>query len=128
MGRVKLLSPVLLAGVLVLALMCTSCFSSTGSSSGTTTTVIMPSPSVVKVVATTSGSQSAYYAVLDIKVKNSGAEGTILVQANVTQNGSTGTNEMPVYLKQNETHELRMTFPLVWEGGAFTTDVKAIIP
>jgi hypothetical protein len=79
-------------------------------------------------VATTTGTQSAYYATLDIKVKNNGAEGVILVQAQVTQGGRTGSNEMPVFLKQNETHELKLTFPLVWEGGEFTSTVKTLVP
>jgi len=79
-------------------------------------------------VATTSGTQSAYYATLDIQVKNEGAEGTVLVQASITQDEKTTSNEMPVYLAQNETHELKLTFPLEWEGGEFTSTVDAIVP
>ena len=89
---------------------------------------VKPQPQVEKVIATTSGTQSAYYATLDIKVKNTGAEGTILVKAAITQNGKSSSNEMPVFLKQNETHELKMTFPLVWQGGEFTSNVTAVIP
>jgi hypothetical protein len=35
---------------------------------------------------------------------------------------------MPVYLKQGETHELKLTFPLVWQGGDFTPNVQTVIP
>ena len=105
------------------------CSSGGGSSSeSTTATVVKPQPQVESVVTTTSGTQSAYYATLDIKVKNNGAEGTILVQASVTQNGKTNQNEMPVFLKEGEEHELKLTFPLVWEGGNFTCAVLAIVP
>jgi FlaG/FlaF family flagellin (archaellin) len=118
--------------VIVAALMLTTagCFGSTaaGSSSETTPTVVQPQPRVENVTATTSGTQSAYYATLDIKVKNDGAEGTILVQASITQKGKTSQNEMPVFLKHGESHELKLTFPLVWQGGDFTSDVKTIVP
>lgn len=90
--------------------------------------VLRPQPLVENVVATTSGTEKAYYVTLEIKVKNTGAEGTILVQAEVTQNGVTATNEMPVFLKQNQSHQIKMTFPLVWQGGAFTSNVKTFVP
>ena len=104
----------------------------TGQSQTTASSVsaqaVKPQPTVVNVVATTSGTETAYYATLDITVKNKGAEGTILVQATVTQNGKSSQNQMPVFLKQNETHELKLTYPLVWMGGDFTSDVKTIVP
>jgi hypothetical protein len=130
MGRVKILGPVILVLALLLALSSTSCFSNNNKGSTVTTAVevVKPLPEVESVVATTTGTQSAYYATLDIKVKNNGAEGVILVQAQVTQGGRTGSNEMPVFLKQNETHELKLTFPLVWEGGEFTSTVKTLVP
>jgi len=107
----------------------TGCFSNSSSTTNTTaTTAVKPTPAVVSVTATTSGTETAYYATLDIKVKNTGAEGTILVKASVTQDDETNTNTMPVYLSQNETHALKMTFPLVWEGGDFTSDVETEVP
>lgn len=130
MGRVKLFGPVILVMALLMALFSAGCFSN-NSPKGTATTavdVVKPLPEVQSVVATTSGTQSSYFATLDIKVKNSGAEGVILVQAQVTQNGRTNSNEMPVYLKQNETHELKLTFPLIWQGGEFTSKVDTVIP
>jgi hypothetical protein len=125
----------LVAAVLVIAaalmIFSTSCFANTGltgSAATTTPTVVTPNPRIEQVIATTSGTKSAYYATLDIKAKNEGAEGTILVIASVVQNGKTTTNEMEVFLKQGETHELKMTFPLVWQGGEFTSKVEAIVP
>jgi hypothetical protein len=128
MNHLKISGPVLLILVMGLALLCTGCFNSGNSTANTTNAVVKPAPKVEKVVATTSGTQSAYFATLDITVHNGGAEGTILVQASITQNGKTSSNEMPVYLKQNESHELKLTFPLVWEGGEFTSTVNAITP
>jgi len=90
--------------------------------------VVKPNPKVVSVIATTSGTEKAYYAILDITVKNEGAEGTILVVATVTQDGKSSQNEMDVYLKQGRSHELKLTFPLVWKGGKWTADVQALVP
>jgi hypothetical protein len=130
MRRSILFCAVLFVLVAALSVLVGGCFGS--SSSGVTatekTTSIKPDPSVESVVATTSGTEGAYYAILDIKVKNRGAEGTILVVASITQAEKTVQNEMPVYLKQNETHELKLTFPLVWKGGTWTSDVKTQIP
>ena len=131
MQRVKLLSLAVLFLALSLALLSASCFSSNASRGATvnvTADVVKPQPQVISVIATTSGTQSSYYATLDIKVKNTGAEGTILVKAEITQNGKSSSNEMPVFLKQNETHELKLTFPLVWQGGEFTSNVTTVIP
>jgi hypothetical protein len=118
---------IMLAG---LVLVSTSCL---GSSSATTpatnsSEAVKPKPSVSSVIASTSGIQGAYYATLDITVKNDGAEGTILVVGSVTQSGTTNQAEMPVFLKQGESHELKLTFPLVWKGGDFTSNVQTLIP
>ncbi len=126
----------LLTGAVILILIAalftglTGCFldSNTSSKGTTTPTVVKPAPEVASVIATTSGTEAAYFATLDIKVKNSGAEGTILVKAALTQAGKSNTNEMPVFLKQNESHELKLTFPLVWQGGDFTSKVETIVP
>lgn len=116
--------------VTVLMLTTASCFGNSGNegNSSTNPTPLLPKPSVDSYIATTSGTENAYYAILDIKVKNTGAEGTILVIASVTQNGKTNQDEMPVYLKQNEIHELKLTFPLVWKGGDWTTNVQTQVP
>ena len=123
---------IILSGLLVALILVGTLSGCTGQSQSTSASVsaqaIKPQPTVVNVVATTSGTETAYYATLDITVKNKGAEGTILVQATVTQNGKSSQNQMPVFLKQNETHELKLTYPLVWMGGDFTSDVKTIVP
>ena len=135
MARLRISSAALLVMLAVLALFSTSCFagnSETGSSTRTseaiTPAVIRPKPKVERVVATTSGTSSSYYVTLEIKVKNEGAKGSFLVIANVTQDGKTSQNQMEVFLKQNESHELELTFPLVWNGGEFTFNVQAVIP
>jgi hypothetical protein len=118
--------------IIVAALMVTAtgCFNNYGLNNGSsaTPTVVKPRPLIESVVATTSGTKTAYFATLDIKAKNEGAEGTILVTASVTQNGTTNNNEMEVFLKQGESHELKMTFPLVWGGGDFSSNVQAVVP
>jgi len=109
----------------------TGCFgSSMTNSSGTPATpaLVKPQPRVENVGATTRGTKSSYYATLAIKVKNEGAEGTILVIGTVTQAGKSAQNDMEVFLKQGESHELKLTYPLVWQGGDFTTSVQAIVP
>jgi hypothetical protein len=117
---------VMLAASMVLAVGCSS--KSSSSSDSTTATVVKPQPKVESVEASTSGTQSAYYATLDIKVKNDGAEGIIVVKGSITQSGKTSENEMPVFLKKGEEHELKLTFPLVWEGGEFTCEAHATVP
>jgi len=130
MRRLVLRGAVILVLIAALSTGLMGCFSTSGSTSieSAASSAVKPAPEVVKVVATTSGTQTAYYATLDIKVKNSGAEGTILVKATLTQKGSSSSNEMPVFLKQNEIHELKLTFPLVWQGGEFTSNVETIVP
>jgi hypothetical protein len=123
---------IILIGLLTGLILVTTLSGCTGQGQTTASSVsaqaVKPQPTVVNVVATTSGTETAYYATLDITVKNKGAEGTILVQATITQNGKSSQNQMPVFLKQNETHELKLTYPLVWMGGDFTSDVKTVVP
>jgi hypothetical protein len=129
MRRSRFFGAVLLVVVMILAVFAGGCFSTGDSSTATEkTSTVKPDPVVESVVTTTSGTEGAYYAILDIKVKNKGAEGTILVVASVTQDGKTVQEEMPVYLMKNVTHELKLTFPLVWKGGVWTSDVKTQIP
>jgi subtilase family serine protease len=130
MQRFKL-SAVILVMVAALMFVAAGCFGDSGytSSSGNATpTMIKPQPRVELVTASTSGTEKAYYVTLAIKVKNNGAKGIVLVKASVTQDEETNEDQMEVFLKQGESHELEMTFPLIWEGGKFTTDVKAVVP
>lgn len=125
----KMLGSIILIISTVFILLAAGCFNNPGSTTGSTTfTALKPQPKVDSVVATTNGTDTAYYTTLDIKVSNDGAEGTILVEASVTQAGKTNKNQMPVFLKKGETHELKMTFPLIWEGGEFTSKVITVVP
>ena len=126
--RDRLIGAMIIILALVAMLVTAGCFGSNNSSASATPTVVKPQPRVESVVASTSGVQAAYFATLDIKVKNDGAEGTILVQASVTQAGNTTSREEEVFLKQGESHELKLTYSLVWKGGDFTSDVKAVVP
>jgi hypothetical protein len=131
MRSYKILGAAIMVMIVALVLLIPGCFGNNnvaGSNGTPTPTVVKPAPRVENVVATTSGTQSAYYVTLDIKVKNDGSEGTFLVKATVTQNVNSYSNEMPVFLKRGEEHELKLTFPLVWQGGDFTSDVKVVIP
>jgi hypothetical protein len=130
MLRSKLFGAVLLVLLTLSTLLLSGCFGTIGNGGTATdsTAVVKPNPVVESVVATTSGTESAYYAILDIKIKNRGAEGTLLVVASVTQSGKTVQDEMPVYLKQGKTHELKMTFPLTWKGGEWTSSVHTEVP
>jgi hypothetical protein len=119
---------IMLGTLLVVATGCFGNASAIGNNPTVTPEALKPKPKILPVVATTTGTANAYYAVLDIKVKNEGAEGVVLVKANLSQAGATQSDEMPVYLKHNETHELKLTFKLVWKGGDFQSDVQAIVP
>jgi hypothetical protein len=128
----KLFGAIVMVMASALMLISSGCFSNgdlAGSSNTSPTpTAVKPKPRVESVIANTSGTQISYYATLDIKVKNEGSEGTILVIGSVTQAGKTSQNQMEVFLKQGEDHELKLTYPLVWQGGDFTTNVQAIVP
>jgi hypothetical protein len=127
MRRSKLFGAVILvvlAASMVLAVGCSS-KSSSSSSSGT---VEKPQPKVESVVATTSGTQSAYYTTLDIKVKNNGADGLIIVKASVTQGEKTNQLDASFFLKKGGEYELPLTFPLVWGGGEFTYSAETSLP
>ena len=129
----KIIRACLLIAVLALPLLASACFSNNSSSSGTPTTpptpeVARPKPSVLNTSANYSGTQDGYFVTLDINIKNDGSEGTVLVQASVTQAGKTINNEMPVFVKKGATAETKMTFPLVWKGGEATYVIKAVTP
>jgi hypothetical protein len=129
MQRTRIFGAVILIIIASLMLTAGGCFgNAAGSSGGTSSGPVKPKPTVVSNVATTSGTAAAYYTTLDIKIKNEGAEGTVLVQASVTQAGTTNSREQEVYLSSGETHELKLTFPLIWKGGEFTSNVQAIVP
>ena len=131
MNLKRIICSVALLAVLGIGLLATSCFGSTSGTGSTvppTPDVLRPKPAVVSTSANYSGTADGYFVTLDINIKNEGSEGTILVQATVTQAGKTSTNEMPVFVRKGATGETKMTFPLVWKGGDATYVVKAVTP
>jgi hypothetical protein len=80
------------------------------------------------VTASTSGQLDYYYAVLEIALKNDGAEGTVLLTVTITQGTDVKTREVPVFLGKNSRETLRLVFPLKWKGGDWTPTVKVEVP
>jgi hypothetical protein len=129
---------IILIFIIALPLGAAGCFSDSNNGNSNTPTsggtgtpsgiVLTPDPEVVNVIASTSGTPDAYYSTLDIKVRNNGAEGIILISAAITQGDDTQTRETEVFLKQGAEYELKMTFPLEWKGGEISTDVTATVP
>jgi hypothetical protein len=127
----RIIGSLVMLTALGLGLLATSCFSGTSGNSSTvspTPDVLKPKPTVISSSANYSGTADGYYVTLDINIKNEGSEGTVLVQATVTQAGKSTTNEMPVFVKKGATGETKMTFPLVWKGGEATYTIKAVTP
>ena len=114
MKRVWLIGAAIVIMLGILTVGMTGCFGTNngGATATATPEAQKPKPTILPVVATTSGTANNYFAILDIKVKNEGAEGVVLVKATITQAEKSQNDEMPVYLMHNETHELKLTFPL----------------
>jgi len=116
----------------ILIMLAAVIFSASGcfvkSTTPTTPEVLKPKPIVEAVNAATSGMLDSYYAILDITVKNDGADGTVNVIASVTQGTQTIKNEMPVYITRNAKQVVRLVFPLKWKGGDWTPDVQVQVP
>lgn len=125
----SLLSSILILAFFIFALSsCSKTNSLSSNSSAPSIAIVKPNPDIVSVVASTNGVQDAYYVTLDITIKNNGAEGTILVIASVAQAEKVEQNEMPVFIKSGQTQEIKMTFPLVWQGGNWNPSAKAFVP
>lgn len=107
---------------------CSKANSLSSNSSAPSIAVVKPNPEIISIIASTNGVQDAYCVALDITIKNNGAEGTILVVANVAQAEKVEQSEMPVFIKSGQTQEIKMTFPLVWQGGDWTPSAKALVP
>jgi len=130
MRRAKLSCVAILIMLVVVIFSASGCFvkSSSINSTPTTPEVLKPKPIVEAVNAATGGMLDNYYAILDITVKNDGADGTVNVIASVTQGTQTIKNEMPVYITRNATQVVRLVFPLKWKGGDWTPDVQVQVP
>jgi hypothetical protein len=98
-----------------LVFVASGCFSSASTGEdetpAKTATPFRPSPKVEKVVESTSGTEGAYYAILDIEVKNEEPK-VLSVNSRITQNGK--PLRMKCDLPQTgEDSRIEMTFPLV---------------
>jgi hypothetical protein len=78
--------------------------------------------------ATTAGVFDNYCAILDISIRNDGADGMVVVVGTITQAGETKKNEIPVYLTQGATQRVKLVFPLKWRGGDWTPNVTVEVP
>ena len=127
----------MLAGILLLiaiaSVLASACGGGASASSDSKTSVISsqinkPKPTVVLVNATTAGVFDNYYAILNITVKNDGADGMVVVVGTVTQAGETNKAEIPVSLSSGETQTVKLVFPLKWMGGDWTPNVTTEVP
>lgn len=126
MSRFKLLVAPVLGFTLLITIGCFGRTSVTPSS--TIEEVVKPKPVVETISAATSGMLDNYYAILDITVKNDGADGTVVVVASVTQGEITNESEFPLYITHNSKQAVKMIFPLIWKGGDWTPNVYCEVP
>jgi hypothetical protein len=125
-----------LAGIILLvaiaALLASACGSGGASTEAKTaipsSEITKPKPTVVLVNATTAGVFDNYCAILDISIRNDGADGMVVVVGTITQAGETKKNEIPVYLTQGTTQRVKLVFPLKWRGGDWTPNVTVEVP
>ena len=129
MSRAKL-GAVLLATIALLSV-ATGCFAASGgktAGASQSPEPMKPKPVVESVNAATSGMADKYYAIMDIAVKNEGADGTVIVAASITQGAQIVDNELPVYITHNGRQTVRLVFPLKWKGGDWTPSVQVRVP
>lgn len=112
----------------LLLLIASGCAAAPTSPSPTPAGLEKPKPVVLEVKKGTGGTGESYYAVLDITVRNEGADGTAVVMASIIQGATTLRNEFPVFLPRNDKQTVRLIFPLKWGGGDFTHSVTVELP
>lgn len=100
----------------------------TAASTSNRAEVVKPSPVILGISATTSGMFGSYYAILDVTVKNEGADGMIILIGSINQDNHNVTSELPIYLAHKLTQTVRMILPLTWRGGDWTPSAVAEIP
>ncbi len=130
MKYTKLIGIVLL--VAIAALLASACGGSSASTEDQTTMpssqINKPQPTVVQVNATTAGVFEDYCAILDITVRNDGADGVVVVVGSITQAGETNKSEIPVSLTKGASQTVKLVFPLKWRGGDWTPNVSTEVP
>jgi hypothetical protein len=90
--------------------------------------IAKPKPVVVGIYATTTGMFDDYYAILDVTVRNEGADGMVILISSINQNNEKVTNELPTYLARNVSQTVRMVLPLTWRSGEWTPSAVVVIP
>ena len=89
---------------------------------------IKPQPRVTALTASTAGFVDDYYVIVEATVKNDGADGLVLVTADMAQAGEKSTKQIPVSLGKGESQPIKFVFPVKWKGGEWTPSVRAEIP
>ncbi len=128
---------ILLAPLALISLAGFACNESSASANttatGTTPTPIVqsaikPQPRVTALTASTAGFVDDYYVIVEAIVKNDGADGLVLVTADMLQGGDKTTKQIPVSLTKGESQPIRFVFPVKWQGGEWTPSVRAEVP
>lgn len=132
MNRIKAFSIVISTMMVLALLFAAGCWGGNGVSSESSTPtapqVTKPKPSVESVNAISTGTQDKYYAILEVTVKNDGADGMIVLSGSITQGNQTIKNELPVYITHNTEEVVRLIFPLTWKGGDWVPKVEVQVP
>jgi hypothetical protein len=120
---------ILVAAVSFLASGCHGGSTSANPTQPTTVEVKTVKPSVESVEVVNTGTPDKYYAILDVTVRNDGADGMAIIVGSITQGTQTPTtSEIPVYLTSNSKQVIRIVLPLKWGGGEFTAKAEVHIP
>lgn len=128
-----LLAPLALASLAAFACDQPASANTTAPGLGTPTPIVQasaikPQPRVTALTASTAGFVDDYYVIVEAVVKNDGADGLVLVTADLAQAGETNTKQIPVSLTKGESQPIRFVFPVKWKGGEWTPSVRAEIP
>jgi hypothetical protein len=129
-GSVAVILLVGLVGAVGLFAACGEARANPVSSTGVTgqAEIAKPKPVVVGINATTTGMFEDYYAILDVTVRNEGADGMIILISGINQANKNVTSELPTYLPRNVTQTVRMVLPLNWRSGDWTPSAVVEIP
>lgn len=90
--------------------------------------VLKPKPQVLAVNATTSGMFDNYYAILEVTIRNDGADGMIILVGSINQANTNTKGELPLYLARNITETVSLVLPLKWRGGDWTPSAVTDVP
>lgn len=131
--RSYLLIIVLAAIVLVLASACSRAVATTATptlapAQPASAEIVKPKPVVLAVSASTSGMFDSYYAVLDVTLRNDGADGMVILVGSINQANTNTKGELPLYLGRNITQTVRLVLPLKWRGGDWTPSAVLEVP